>query len=62
MTPTGSELSANSQGKTAVLEIGGATGGAVGDDLEQLAADLRSWLTVAECGRLAELLQGNEVP
>ncbi|MDA1050128.1 MAG: hypothetical protein O3C40_06570 [Planctomycetota bacterium] len=56
MTPTGSELSADSQGKTALLEKWGATGGAVGDDLEQIAADLRDRLTVDECRQLAEFL------
>jgi hypothetical protein len=56
VTPTGSELLADSQGKTGVLESGGATGGAVGDDLEQVAADLRERLTADECRWLAELL------
>ena len=59
VTPTGSELSADSQAKTAVLEIGGATGGAVLVDLEQIAADLRSRLTADECRRLADLLNGD---
>lgn len=60
MTPTGSELSANSRGKTAILENGGATGGAVGGDLHQIAADLRSRLTADECRRLGEFLLGDD--
>lgn len=59
VTPTGSELSANSQGKTALLGKWGATGGAVGDNLERIAADLRGRLTVDECRRLADLLNGD---
>jgi len=43
-------------GKTAVLEKGGATGGAVGVDLQRIAAELRSRLTPEECQELARLL------
>ena len=60
MTPTGFELSVKSREKTAILEIGGATGGAVGGavdvDLEQLASELKAVLSFEQCRQLADSL------
>jgi hypothetical protein len=46
----------NHRGKRYLLEAGGARGGAVAVDLEQIAAELRGRLTADECRRLGALL------
>ena len=57
--PRGVEQHVNSNQKTNICSIGGATVGAPGDDLEQIVSELRDRLTPDQYQQLVKKLLGN---